>query len=53
MKAGSVDPHHREVQANMSHDTVTSHMRHLLTKVRVSTTATSIGDLSINGACAT
>ena len=35
MKGGAIDLHHRELQANMSKDTVTSHMRHLLTKFRV------------------
>ena len=32
---GAIDPHHKELQANMSQDTVTSHMRHLLTTFRV------------------
>ena len=38
MKVGAIDLHHRELQVNMSQDTVTSHMRHLLTKFRVFTT---------------
>ena len=38
MKRGAIDLHHRELQANMSQDTVTSRMHHLLTEFRVFTT---------------
>ena len=38
MKVAAVDLHHREFQANMSSDTVTSHVRHLLTEFSVFTT---------------
>ena len=37
MKVGAIDPQHRELKANMSEDTVTLHMRHLLTKFRAFT----------------
>ena len=53
MKVGAIDTHHRELQTNMSQDTVMSHMRHLLTKFRVFRHAASNREFTINGACTT
>ena len=54
MKTGAKDPHHRNLLANMSLDTVTSHMRHLMTKFRVFyDVPPQIGNLSIYGAYGT
>ena len=54
MQVGAIDPHHRELQANMSQNTVTTHVHHLLTKFRrFYDMPPQIGDLPRNGACAT
>ena len=53
MKVGAIDPLNRELQANTSYDTVTSHMRHLLTKFPCFyDVPPQIGNLPMNGACA-